>query len=520
MQNNTLYAVEERRQLEQARLDVLKTAAERNRWGQFATPPELALSITRYAHELIGGAFVRFLDPAIGTGSFYSALTQVFSRRTIETAVGIELDPLFADAATALWGGLGLRVVKGDFTRQPPPQQRFNLLLTNPPYVRHHHLRAPEKARLKAVLAQSLHLGISGLSGLYSYFLLLCHDWMEEGGIALWLIPSEFMDVNYGTTLRRYLTERVTLLHIHRFCPTDVQFSDALVSSAVVAYRKSPPPPHHAVRFSFGGPIQHPQTEMMVPLDELGRSRKWTQFPDRVAVKIGSDLTLGDIFTIKRGLATGANSFFILTEAQITNRQIPLSFVKPILPGPRYVTEDIIEALPDGSPIVSPRLYLLDCREPEEKVKTTWPGLYAYLQQGREKKVHTSYLTSRRSPWYSQEQRPAAPFLCTYMGRSHHGRRAIRFIWNRSQATAHNVYLMLYPKGRFRDLLKNRRDLEPQVFDALQSIDPAQLLSEGRVYGGGLHKVEPNELGQIAASPLLEMIERHVHIEHQIPMFT
>ncbi len=81
---------------------------------------------------------------------------------------------------------------------------------------------------------------------------------MEEQGLAIWLIPSEFMDVNYGVTLRRYLTEHVTLLHIHRFCPTDVQFTDALVSSAVVVFRKSPPPAGHTARFSFAGPIEHP----------------------------------------------------------------------------------------------------------------------------------------------------------------------------------------------------------------------------------------------------------------------
>lgn len=515
-----LHAIEERRQQEQARLDTLKTAPERNRWGQFATPPELALSIARCAHELMSGSSIRFLDPAIGTGSFYSALSQVFSPQSIEAAVGVELDPLFAETAAALWGGLGLRVVEGDFTRQSPPRQRFNLILTNPPYVRHHHLCASEKTRLKALLAHSLYLEMSGLAGLYCYFLLLCHDWMADGGIAFWLIPSEFMDVNYGATLRCYLTERVTLLHIHRFCPTDVQFTDALVSSAVVVFRKSPPPPGHAVRFSFAGPIQQPETEMTVVLDALRRSRKWTQFPGRVSVEDIRDLTLGDIFTIKRGLATGRNSFFILAETEIEKRQIPLSFAKPILPGPRYLTGDIIQALPDGSPIVSPRLYLLDCSEPEEKIKTIWPGFYSYLQQGRERKIHTSYLPSRRAPWYSQEQRPPAPFLCTYMGRSHYGKSPFRFIWNRSKATAHNVYLMLYPKGRLRDALKNHPDLELQVFEALQRITPAQLLSEGRVYGGGLHKLEPNELGRILATLVLESMKRHIYIERQMPMFT
>ncbi len=520
MESATTHTIEELRRQEQGRLDRLKTAAERNKWGQFATPFELALSITRHAHELMGEASVRFLDPAIGTGSFYSALSQVFPPQSIEAASGVELDPLFAKAAATLWGGQGLKIVKGDFTRQRPPEQRFNLVLTNPPYVRHHHLSAAEKNRLKGCLAQSLYLNISGLAGLYCYFLLLCHDWMEDGGIAAWLIPSEFMDVNYGATLRRYLTERVTLLHIHRFCPTDVQFADALVSSAVVVFRKWPPPPEHGARFSFGGPIEHPETEAQVSLALLRRSHKWTQFPGRPAVQNPGELTLGDIFAIKRGLATGGNSFFILTEDDVKNWQIPSSFLKPILPGPRYLTQDIIEALPSGAPHVSPRLYLLDCSEPEEKIKTTWPRLYEYLQQGRKRNIHASYLASRRAPWYSQERRPAAPFLCTYMGRSRKGKHPFRFIWNRSQATAHNVYLMLYPRGPLRDALKKNPQLEVHVFEALQRITPTQLVSEGRVYGGGLHKVEPNELAQISARPVLESIGRHVHVERQIPMFT
>lgn len=511
---------EERRQQEQTRLDSLKTGPERNKWGQFATPPALALSLARYAHALMDKSPVRFLDPAIGTGSFFSAASQAFGQKRIAAATGIELDPLFAQTAAALWEGQGLHVVKGDFTKQRPPAQPFNLVLTNPPYVRHHHLPAAEKHRLKAQLMRSLHLDISGLAGLYCYFLLLCHDWMEEQGLAIWLIPSEFMDVNYGVILRRYLTEHVTLLHIHRFCPTDVQFTDALVSSAVVVFRKAPPPPNHAARFSFAGPIDQPQTEAQVPLETLRRSRKWTQFPATTTVSDTGELTLGDIFAIKRGLATGSNSFFILTEEDIGHWHIPRQFMKPILPGPRHLTGEIIEVLPSGAPDVSPRLYLLDCNEPEERIKTTWPRFYEYLQTGKAQKIHEAYLTSRRTPWYSQEQRPPAPFLCTYMGRSRKGKDPFRFFWNRSQATAHNVYLMLYPAGPLRAALAAHPELHVRVFEALQRITPGQLLSEGRVYGGGLHKVEPKELAQIPARSVLDSIETYVRVEQQISMFT
>jgi len=517
---NAIPHIEERRLNEQARLDGLKTAPQRNKWGQFATPPALAFSIAQHARALMGeAAAVRFLDPAVGTGSFFSALARVMPSRDIIAATGIELDPLFAMAAKSLWAGQGLDVVQGDFTRQEPPAQRFNLVLTNPPYVRHHHLPSGEKDRLKEQLARSLHLPISGLAGLYCYFLLLAHDWMEEDGLAVWLIPSEFMDVNYGATLRRYLTERVTLLQIHRFCPTDEQFADALVTSAIVIFRKSTPPPGHAVRFSFAGPIGQPRTEATVSLETLRHSNKWTQFPARSTVGNSDELTLGDIFSIKRGLATGSNDFFILTEEQVEERGIPLAFTKPILPGPRHLTQDIIQQLPSGAPDVAPHLYLIDCKESEERIQAEWPRFYEYLEVGKAGKIYVAYLASRRSPWYSQEQRPPAPFLCTYMGRSRNGKAPFRFIWNRSQATAHNVYLMLYPKEQLRDLLARLPELAGQVFEALQLITPAQLLSEGRVYGGGLHKVEPRELAQISARPVIEVIASHVRIEHQLSMF-
>ena len=78
---------------------------------------------------------------------------------------------------------------------------------------------------------------------------------------------------------------------------------------------------------------------------------------------------------------------------------------------------------------------------------------------------------------------------------------------------------MLYPQGRLRDALNAQPEIQARVFEALKRINPIQLISEGRVYGGGLHKIEPKELGQIPARLVLESTDAHLRIEQQNGLF-
>ena len=230
-----IHLIETERLKLQDRLNTEKSPKERNQLGQFATPPKLAMDIIEVSKELIGASEgIRFLDPAFGTGAFYFALLKCCSDLHLNWARGYEIDSHYGNETAKLWNatGLDLRIV--DFTKSNPPsseQDRANFLICNPPYSRHHHLSSDEKLRLQRIANQMTGMRISQLSGLYCYFMLISHSWLADDGLGCWLVPSEFMDVNYGQQLKEYLTTCVSLLRIHRFSPTELQFGDALVSS-------------------------------------------------------------------------------------------------------------------------------------------------------------------------------------------------------------------------------------------------------------------------------------------------
>lgn len=491
----------------QAELDGQKTAGERNRLGQFATPTALAQDILEYAATLLpADDDVRFLDPAIGTGSFYSALRKVFPKSRIANSLGFEIDAHYGKPGSRLWKDSGLTIKLADFTRAEPSPD-YNLIICNPPYVRHHHLQNGDKDRLQLRTQHASGMKLSGLSGLYCHFLGLSHSWMKPGGIAGWLIPSEFMDVNYGRVVKRYLLERVTLLRIHRFDPNDVQFADALVSSAVVWFRNSPPPQDHAVDFSFGGKLLEPKLTRSVSSRALAEESKWTRFPvGNIRIRSGTPV-LSDYFKIKRGLATGDNSYFILSEEEVSVRGLPMEVFKPILPSPRFLSGDEVKSRPDGTPDIGRRLFLLDTHLPEDEIEKRFPALHAYLEKGKEQNLHERYLCKHRNLWYLQENRPPPPIVCTYIGRSDtKSGRPFRFILNSSQATVANVYLAMYPTPLLARALASDQTLLRRIWEALNALTPNQLLSEGRVYGGGLHKLEPRELANVEACSIYALL--------------
>jgi len=485
---------------QQMAIDAKRSVADRRLMGQFATPNELAKSIVRETQIYVPSdkKRLRVLEPSMGTGSFVSAAFSVLGRR-VSAIRGFELDEGFYKSAIGLWKDYPVEVVLGDFTRADPASE-FDVVLANPPYVRHHAIGRDGKIRLQGRVSSFVHIDISGLAGLYCHFLLLSCSWMRTGAVGAWLIPSEWMSVNYGTALRLFLCERVKLLRIHIFDTSDVRFSDALVSSCVVWFSNQLPDGSD-VEFTYGSDIENPIRRDLIPYAKLSPENKW---PPRVRPKgSSSEWKIGDLFEIRRGIVTGDNNFFVMSESDAEMRNIPKRFLRPILPSPRNLKVDHVEADGDGLPTNVERRYLLDCSG--HSVESLPEAVRLYLKGG-EQTTAKKNLCASRTVWYEQEQRRPTPFLCSYMGRGSHGSAPVRFVLNDTRAIVSNSFLMMYPKPQLADFLSADVTRAVAVWEHLLGIPRGRIVEAGRSYGGGLQKVEPKELASISCNELCDWI--------------
>lgn len=507
--------IETQRLIDQDKFDAAREKLERNKLGQFATPPHIAQEIAAYSLTLLQSSEVKFIDPGIGTGSFFSALLRASNQnpdKKIKSAFGFDIDKRFVDYANQIWAEHGLKVFENDFTNDLSPKLsgKANLVLANPPYVRHHHLDQAGKLDLQHKVSKELNIRISGLAGLYCYFMLLSDKFLEKDSVSAWLIPSEFFDVNYGSSLKEYLLGYVDLVRIHKFDNSTSQFADALVSSTVIWFVKRNPS-HTAEVLLTTGDISNVSDSRFVSKSSMKAPDKWSPlFSKRATESQVKVVKFSDMFSIKRGIATGGNDFFVLSEEKAKELNIPKVFLRPLLPGPKTLKKDIVIADKNGEPANTDKLYLFNCDLEMNYLELNYPDVAEYVKAGEREGLHKAYLCSRRKPWYSQEKREAPIFVCTYMGRTLENRQSpFRFILNESQAVTTNVYLMIYLKEEAKKTVSMNPQFIQKLHKMLNELPAEVLIGGGRSYGGGLHKLEPKELGNIHI-PEIECSENQI----------
>ncbi len=442
--------------------------------AQFFTPPVIAKFMVDWV--LSGSGARSVCDPAFGLGAFFDNAPSdcEFSGSDIDGAV--------------------LDFFRSHAKRMPKSLERSDYLLDfgacrenivcNPPYLRFQKFLNRETV-FKA-FKDRLDVRLSGYTNIASAFLLKSISELKPGGRLAYILPSEFLNCGYGRLIKEWLIRDGHLDSIIKVeCERDA-FSEVTTSVCIVLYdsaiRKE------GVAFRNVGAIDELSDVLakaptsMVPLCRLDADEKWEGYfvtaSERVSPAMPHLISLSEYGRFSRGIATGANSFFVLSKSDIKAKGLSSSSCRRCitkshqLKSLTFNNRDFDSLVNEDAPV-----FLFS---PEGNLDE---AAMRYIRYGEELGCDKGFITSHRKPWYKTESRDVSPLLLNVFSRA--GYKVVR---NYSSALTLTNFHCFYPHAI-------REKYVDWIFLYLHSNIGRKILSlSKRKYGNLLDKFEPNDL--------------------------
>jgi adenine-specific DNA-methyltransferase len=446
----------------------------RKAYGQFFTIPEVAEFMVQWVLESGGESIY---DPAFGLGAFYNALPK---EKNIEF-IGSELDPCIINYFEEEAGVKATFLSNEDYLLTWDKEHKN--IVCNPPYMKF------QKFLNRNDVFESFHreigIHLSGYTNTASAFLLKSLSELGSNGRLAYIMPLEFLNTGYGAHVKEQLLEEG---HLHSLisinCEKDV-FPDATTSVGIILYDKETR--HDTVNFYSLNSIEELQTLSKIapiskiPTHTLNAKQKWLPyFSSRdFEINIEHAVTLKDYGRFSRGIATGANEFFVLNKSNAQTRGIsintecvPCITKSSEIKSHMFDNSDVDKLLNQNEPVL---LFSVDGELSSSAQE--------YLNYGELEGFNKRYLTKMRTPWYKTEVRQPSPLLLGVFSRG-----GYKIIYNRSNALNLTCY------HGFKPNLFGAKYIN-QLFLYLASKTGRDIVSLSmRKYGSSLDKFEPNDL--------------------------
>lgn len=455
----------------------LRNAKQRRRHGATYTPAVIVEAMMSWACAEVRKPD-RVVDPGAGSGRFLIAAAQSFPDAEL---VGVEIDPLAALMlrANASIHGFADRLVLhlDDYRSLVLPQiSGPTLFIGNPPYVRHHGISKLWKAWFAAT-ARQFGVTASKLAGLHIHFFFKTRELAQAGDFGVFITAAEWMDVNYGSALRRMLADGLGGAAVHVIHPEACPFEDALTTGAITCFRVGTRPKQISMR-SVNSLDQLAPLRNGRPIDIQSAvdAPKWSAFLRAPRQRPAGFIELGELFRVHRGQVTGSNGVWIETSASrdVPNRYKPFAVTR----ARELITAGTLLSSNKGlRRVVDLPVDLTELDREDRK------AVQRFLVWARENGAHEGYVAAHRRVWWSVGLRAPSPILCTYMGR-----RPPAFVRNLVKARHINIAHGLYPRAPLSDAM---------LAAVLAWLQKHVSTADGRTYAGGLVKFEPREIERI-----------------------
>jgi len=455
--------------------------------GQFFTPFPIAHFMAKWITSKTQCNTI--LDPAVGLGVFFRAILKEADVTSYQL-IGYDVDPQVLKKAKILFQGYedSIRLINRDYMFNDW-NNRYDGIICNPPYQRFQNYK--NRNEILAEFQSRLGLALSGLTNLHTLFLLKSVNQLSENGRAAYILPSEFLNADYGVFIKRNLITHKSLKYVIVFDFTENLFDNVITTSCILLFDNSAD--IKAVEFIAVKSLDDlAYLESQFPLypniktsgkavlyEDLDENIKWRAYYQKQnGSKYKNLVPLSTYGKIVRGIATGDNDYFTFNEQKKREFEIEDKYLLPCLTKANqassyFFTKEDFEKLR----VAGKNVYLLNITDVSSS------AVRRYIQLGEKLGVHKKYLTSHRTPWYSIESRPPAPILVTVFNRN-----GLRFVRNeadvRNLTCFHCFYLDMFAMDKIDILMAYLiTDIAREIFN-----------DNRREYGDGLEKFEPNDL--------------------------
>lgn len=440
--------------------------------GQFSTPQYISDWMVKWAVEKSD----ELLDPAMGSGVFINSATTI--NRNIKK-YAFEIDENLANDFLRNYSAqIDLKATDYLFFNS---SKKYASIVCNPPYNKFQQVS--NRNTLVKLFKKKYDVRLSGYSNYCIYFLIKAINELKVNGRCAFIMPYEFLNTGYGTVVKEYLKQKEVLKTIIKFDYNNKIFEDAITTSCILLLENTHNDTVDFISVHSPEELTNYQTieeKITYKYDDLVSSEKWLKYFSSEQSPIFSDnlITFSNIATVKRGIATGKNKFFVISKEKKEELNISDNVCIPC-----------ISKSADISGLIFTDKHYNDLYNKNKKVilfdgtKSISTQDYNYIQYGESIKANETYLNSHKNPWYSIDQREVAPIWISVFSRNK--LKVVRNTTNtKNLTTFHSVYL--------KEKYINYTNI---LFCYLLTPIAQKILKQyKREYGNGLDKFEPNDI--------------------------
>ncbi len=461
----------------------------RKQFAQFFTPIPIAEKMARW---ILNGKSdsLEILEPAFGLGVFSRVLLHENPNVII---TGYDIDDVIIEKAKKYFSKFdNISILKKDYMINDW-DKKYDGIICNPPYFKFHDY--DNKTILNEV-KKNIKCQLSGFTNLYTLFLLKSLHQLKKNGRCAYIIPSEFLNSDYGMYIKREILKTKTLRHIIVVNFEESVFDDAQTTASLILCSNDDK--RSKVGFTYINSLQelsvideiirfhdsdheYPKTRYYAQV-ELNPDVKWKQYYQvQNQLKFKNLVPFSKYAKVVRGIATGANDYFVFNNSKANEYDIGEEFLLPCICKSNDVKTSIF-TINDYQKL----------KESDKKVLIlnaidglNNEAIANYIRKGEKDEVNKKYLTSSRTPWFSLEKRPPSPIWVSVFNRT----LGLRFIKNEANISNLTTFHCVYIKDH---------SLSVDLFFAylLTQVAHNIFIDNSREYGDGLTKFEPNDLNK------------------------